>query len=291
MLRILEPGLMNTIQDAGRWGYQAFGVPVSGAMDVLSLRAANRLVRNADDEAAIEIHSSIVFETDRAHLIALTGAEASITMDGRAMPMWTSLFARAHSRVEIQPREWGWCYLAIHGGVAVPRMMGSKSTYIRGGFGGLDGRALQAGDEIEIGAPTLNDLVAAAGRQTNEQARAWLKRAPVMRVMLGPHHDYFSGDALETLLNTEYEVTEAADRMGYRLRGLALTKNRADELVSCGVPLGAIQVPPDGQPIVLMADHQTTGGYPIIATIVTQDVSLLAQTGPGKRVRFQAINS
>lgn len=290
MLKILEPGLMNTIQDAGRWGYQAFGVPVSGAMDVWSLRVANRLVRNAEEEAAIEIHSPLAFAIERASLLAVTGAEASIMIDGRAMPTWTSLFVRAHSHLEIQPREWGWCYLAIHGGIAVPRVMGSKSTYVRGGFGGFNGRALQAGDEIEIGAPILKDLVAAAGRQANEQERAWLKRAPVIRIMLGPHHDYFSGDTIETLLNAEYEVTEAADRMGYRLRGQSLAKRRADELVSCGVPLGAMQVPPDGQPIVLMADHQTTGGYPIIATVLTEDIPLLAQTGPGKRVRFQAIN-
>ena len=290
MLRIIEPGIMNTIQDAGRWGYQAFGVPVSGAMDGFSLRVANRLVRNVDDEAAIEIHSTLACETDRAHLVALTGAEAIITIDGRAMPMWTSLFVRAHSRIEIQPREWGWCYLGIHGGIAVPRVMGSKSTYLRGGLGGLDGRAVQAGDEIEIGVQTLNDLVAAAGCQSNEQVRAWLKRTPVIRVRLGPHRDYFSDDAIDRLLNTEYVVTESADRMGYRLRGPAIAKKRADELVSCGVPLGAIQVPPDGQPIVLMADHQTTGGYPIIATVITEDIALLAQMGPGKRIVFQAVN-
>jgi antagonist of KipI len=290
MLRIIEPGIMNTIQDAGRWGYQAYGVPVSGAMDGFSLRVANRLVRNVDDEAAIEIHSTLACETDRAHLVALTGAEAIITIDGRAMPMWTSLFVRAHSRIEIQPREWGWCYLGIHGGIAVPRVMGSKSTYLRGGLGGLDGRAVQAGDEIEIGVQSLNDLVAAAGCQSNEQVRAWLKRTPVIRVRLGPHRDYFSDDAIDRLLNTEYVVTESADRMGYRLRGPAIAKKRADELVSCGVPLGAIQVPPDGQPIVLMADHQTTGGYPIIATVITEDIALLAQMGPGKRIAFQAVN-
>jgi len=290
MLRIIEPGIMNTIQDAGRWGYQAFGVPVSGAMDGFSLRVANRLVRNGDDEAAIEIHSALACETDRAHLVALTGAEALITIDGRAMPMWTSVFVRAHSRIEIQPRAWGWCYLGIHGGIAVPRVMGSKSTYLRGGLGGLDGRAVQAGDEIEIGVQTLNDLVNAAGRQADEPERAWLKREPIIRVMLGPHRDYFSDDAVETLLNTAYVVTELADRMGYRLHGRALARKHADELVSCGVPLGAIQVPPDGQPIVLMADHQTTGGYPIIATVITEDIALLAQMGPGKRLTFQAAN-
>ncbi len=290
MLRVVEPGIMNTIQDTGRWGYQAFGVPVSGAMDLFSLRVANRLVRNADDEAAIEIHSPLAIEIERAALIAMTGADANITLNGRAMPMWTSLFVRAGSYIEIQPRGWGWCYLAIHGGIAVPRVMGSKSTYIRGGLGGLDGRALQSGDEIEIGVMTLSDLVSAAGRQADEQERAWLKREPVIRVMLGPHRDYFSDDTAATLLNTEYVVTELADRMGYRLRGAALAKKRADELVSCGVPLGAIQVPPDGQPIVLMADHQTTGGYPLLATVVTQDIALLAQAGPGKRITFQAVN-
>ncbi|MEW5721377.1 MAG: KipI antagonist, partial [Chloroflexota bacterium] len=165
MLRVIDPGILTTVQDAGRWGYQQYGVPVSGAMDLPALRAANQLVRNSPDEAALEIHSPVALQTDTPHLIALTGTNARFEINGRTMPMWMSVFARAGSTVEIAPkRAGGWIYLAIHGGIDVLRVLGSKSTFLRGKFGGLDGRALVAGDQIAVGAPTLSDLVAAAGR-------------------------------------------------------------------------------------------------------------------------------
>lgn len=287
MLKVLDPGILTTIQDAGRWGYQQFGVPVSGAMDLPALRAANQLVRNSPDEAVLEIHSPITLETDASHLIALSGAGARFEINGRALPMGMSVFARAGSTIEIAPkRAGGWIYFAIHGGIDVPRVLGSKSTFLRGKFGGLDGRALAAGDHIRIGAPTLGDLVAAAGRGTEARAD---QQSPI-RVILGPHDDWFAPEAIAALTREEYIVSETADRMGYRLRGAALLRQRARELISCGVPLGAIQVPADGQPIVLMADHQTTGGYPIIATVVTEDIARVAQSVPGDRLSFRAVN-
>ncbi|MCX7839640.1 MAG: biotin-dependent carboxyltransferase family protein [Anaerolineae bacterium] len=286
MLTVLDAGILTTIQDTGRWGYQAYGVPVSGAMDIGALRAANQLVHNPLDEAAIEIHSPIVLQTDAPHLIALTGADARLRVNERALPMWMSVFVRAGSIIEIAPTRAGWMYLAIHGGIDVPRVLGSKSTCLRGAFGGLEGRALRAGDVIRIGAPTLGDLSAAAGHSI---------AAPVyrdeVRIVLGPHDDWFAPEAIAALTREEFIVTESADRMGYRLRGVTLARTRAGEMISCGVPLGAIQVPPDGQPIVLMADHQTTGGYPIIATIVSEDVAHLAQRAPGEIVRFRIIDT
>lgn len=292
MMRVLDPGITTTIQDAGRWGYQAYGVPVSGAMDLFALRAANDLVSNPQDDAAWEIHSAVTLETDMLCLLAVTGADATFLVNGRLMPQWTSVFARAGASIEITPRRTGgWVYLAIHGGIDVPRVLGSKSTYLRGGFGGLEGRALQLGDEIPIGAATLANLVTAAGRSASDDVRAFAPsgREPVARVVLGPHDDWFTAEAVAALTGSEYRVTESADRMGYRLCGVALARRDARELVSCGVPLGAIQVPPDGQPIVLMADHQTTGGYPIIGVVVAEDVALIAQRGVGEGVRFKCM--
>lgn len=282
MIEILESGILTTIQDTGRWGYQAYGVPVSGAMDVDALRAANQLVHNPPDEAAIEIHSPVVLQTNAPHLIALTGAEARLSVNDRALPMWMSIFVRAGSTIEIVPARAGWLYLAVHGGIDVPRVLGSKSTCLRGAFGGLEGRALRVGDAISIGTPTLGDLSAVAGHSI--AARVY--RAEV-RIVLGPHEDWFTPEAIAALTREPFVVTENADRMGYRLRGARLTRARNGEMISCGVPLGAIQVPSDGQPIVLMADHQTTGGYPIIATVVSDDLAHLAQRAPGETVRFR----
>jgi biotin-dependent carboxylase-like uncharacterized protein len=287
MLRVLDPGILTTIQDAGRWGYQQYGVPVSGAMDLPALRAANQLVRNSPDEAALEIHSPIALETDMPHLIALTSANARFEINGCAMPMRMSVFARAGATIEIAPkRTGGWVYLAIHGGIDVPHVLGSKSTFLRGKFGGLEGRALAAGDQIRVGAPTLGDLVAAAGR--GAEARADQQSA--IRVILGPHDDWFTPEAIVALARVEFIVSETADRMGYRLISPSPLRGRARgevELISCGVPFGAIQVPPDGHPIVLMADHQTTGGYPIIATVIGEDIARVAQSAPGDRLAFR----
>lgn len=284
MFTVLDAGILTTIQDTGRWGYQAYGVPVSGAMDVDALRAANQLVHNPLDEAAIEIHSPIVLQTDAPHLIALTGAEARLSINERVLPTWMSVFVRAGSIIEIVPKRAGWLYLAIHGGIDVPRVLGSKSTCLRGAFGGLEGRALRAGDVIPIGMPTLGDWSTAAGRSI--AARVYRNE---VRIVLGPHDDWFTPEAIAALTREPFVVTENADRMGYRLRGARLTRARGGEMISCGVPLGAIQVPPDGQPIVLMADHQTTGGYPIIATVVSDDLVHLAQRAPGETVRFRVI--
>jgi len=298
MLKVLDPGILTTPQDAGRWGYQQSGVPVSGAMDLPALRAANQLVRNSPDDAALEIHSPIALETDTPHLIALTGADACFEINGRALPMQMSVFARAGATIEIAPKRAGWIYLAIHGGIDVPRVLGSKSTFLRGKFGGLEGRALVAGDHIRIGAPTLGDLVAAAGRGASIRSMRFSAisgdESPTtnIRVILGPHDDWFTPEAIVALTREEFIVSETADRMGYRLISPSPLRRggRGEvELISCGVPLGAIQVPADGQPIVLMADHQTTGGYPIIATVIGEDIARVAQSVPGDRLMFRAV--
>jgi antagonist of KipI len=286
MIEIIEPGILNTIQDGGRWGYQSLGVPVSGAMDLPALRAGNQLVVNAPDEAALEIHSPIVMQTDQPHLVAVTGAGVGFLVNGRMMPEWMSVFVRGGSIIEIAPHHAGWVYLAVHGGVDVPRVLGSKSMYLRGGFGGIEGRALSAGDAIPIGRMTIGELLTFAGKSARDAVHQFATHSSV-RVILGPHSDRFTDQAITTFTSTPYTLTASADRMGYRFRGAPLARKREGELVSCGVPLGAIQVPPDGQPIVLMADHQTTGGYPIIATVMAEDIPVVAQCAPGAALSFE----
>jgi biotin-dependent carboxylase-like uncharacterized protein len=287
MLKLLDAGVLTTIQDAGRWGYQADGVPVSGAMDWFAFSIANQLVGNAPSVAAFETHSPIALQTDTQHLVALTGAEAALSIDGRAAPMWSSVFVRANSVVEINPRRaGGWNYLAVRGGVDVSSVLGSRATFLRGGFGGFDGRALQTGDAVPIGKTDAFDLAVLAGRVALDRVRAFAKRQSPIRVVLGPHGDWFAPDAIDTFTTSEYTLTDTADRMGYRFAGVKLNRARNAELISCGVPLGAIQIPSDGQPIVLMADHQTTGGYPMIATVIRADLPIVAQCRPGEPIRF-----
>lgn len=313
MLTVSDAGLFTTVQDCGRWGYQGYGVPVSGAMDLFALCVANALVDNSTNLAALEIHSPVALQSDDPHLLALTGAEGSFQIDGRWMPQWTSVFARAGSHIEIAPtKAGGWLYLAIHGGIAAPHVLGSRSTLARGDLlrkssrggnpntleskdarddlrGGLGGRVIETSDVIRVDAATSSDFVGAAGKSIGDRARSFAQRDALVRVVLGPHYERFSAKAIEHLTQTEYVVTVQADRMGYRLSGLPLARRGENELVSCGVPLGAIQVPPDGLPIVLMADHQTTGGYPIIATVISADVALVAQRAMGQAVRFRTI--
>ncbi len=284
MLKIIEAGILTTIQDAGRWGYQSFGVPVSGAMDWFAFTMANRLTRNDANAAALEIHSPVNFQSDDAIVLALTGAEARLEIDSRVMPTWTSVFVRAGSLIEIKPaRAGGWNYLAIHGGIDVPRVLGSRSTYARAGLG----RDLHPGDVLPLGKKSRGDLIAVAGNLAPDHVRALANRNEPIRVIPGPHVDWLVDHAINTLTIGDYTLTDGADRMGYRLAGAPLTRARESELISCGVPLGAIQIPADGQPIVLMADHQTTGGYPIIATVIRADLPMVAQRAPGERVRFQ----
>lgn len=297
MLRLIDAGALATIQDHGRYGFQGYGIPVSGAMDIFSFSAANAVVRNRLDAASIEIHSPMLLETDASAIVALTGPQASFAINGRAVPQWMSIFVRAGSQIEIIPaRAGGWLYLAIHGGIDAPLVLGSRSTYLRGQFGGWLGRALESGDEIPIGPQANSDYSMLAGKTVSARARTFMNSSGgsnqriTMRVISGPHKEWFTPEVSESIEREEYLVTGSADRMGYRMQGAGLIRRLAGELVSCGVPLGAIQVPADGQPIVLMADHQTTGGYPIIATLIAADIPRFAQCVEGDAIRFRLVD-
>ncbi len=292
VLEVIEGGLLTTVQDLGRPGYARYGVPPSGAMDFFALAVANCLVGNPPGAAGLEI--TLVGPTLRATapcLVAVTGADLTFQVNGREMPMWMSVFVRRGSVISFGGRRRGCrAYLAVAGGIDVPSVLGSRSTYLPGRFGGLEGRALRPEDRLPIG-PVSGDLVERAGRAFPRHLIPPYSDRPVLRVIPGPQDDHFTPEGLETFFGAEYRVLPTSDRMGYRLEGPRVAHSKGTEIVSDGVPLGAVQVPPDGQPIIMMADHQTTGGYPKIATVIRADIPLLAQCVPGEsRVSFRPVN-
>ncbi|MGY3088155.1 antagonist of KipI [Hymenobacter sp. UYAg731] len=302
-LRILRPGLLTTVQDLGRHGYQQDGIIVSGAMDALALRVGNLLVGNAENAAGLEITllgPRILFETD--HLIALTGAHLSPTLNGQPVGRNRAVWVAAGAELVFGPAVAGCrAYLAVAGGVAVPLVLGSRSTYLRAGFGGLEGRALRAGDELPVGAPSATGAAIRAmlfnSQQTWAQARFTPgsdlcpapRPEPIIRAVRGPEYAQFSAESQQTFWHEPFTIGTEADRMGYRLQGPGLERLEETELLSSAVTFGTVQVPAGGQPIALLADHQTTGGYPRIAQVISADFSALAQAQPGQRLRFQEV--
>lgn len=288
MLEILESGFLTTLQDGGRVGYQKLGITTSGALDEFSRRCANTLVRNPRDAAVLEITASGPTLQARANcLIAVTGAEMPPRVNGQARSTNTALFIRAGSVIDFTSSVWGArAYLAVAGGFDVPRVLDARATDLRAGIGGIEGRALQAGDVLTIG-ETHQDIFSRAGTMLNELARNFLRDDSPLRVVRGSHSDFFDDEA--KFFAFAYAIGDASDRMAFRLRGEKIER-RAGEILSCGTALGAIQAPNDGQPIVLMAERQTTGGYPIIGCVIRADIPRLAQKLPGEVVRFEPVS-
>lgn len=288
--RVIHPGLFTTVQDLGRFGYQRFGMPVSGAMDTAALRLANRLVGNPDHAAGLEITLTgpeLLFETDA--LIALTGADLSPSVNGVPVPLWTASAIRRGSTLRFGKRRNGArAYLAVSGGIDVPTVLGSRSTDVRSRIGGFAGRALAKGDILLGGSPPAG-WPRLAGRKVSLQARPSYAPNPALRIMLGPQADFFSEQALQTIASGRYTVSPQSDRMGYRLTGPPLPHAKAADIVSDATPFGALQVPANQQPILLMADRQTTGGYPKIGVVISTDLPLAAQLMPGDTLRFSII--
>lgn len=289
-LEVVQAGFLTTIQDLGRGGYERYGVPESGAMDRFALVAGNRLVGNPDGAAAIEM---AVLGTELCArqncLVAATGG-FFLCINGERFSGWLAVWARQGSSIRVIPDGSGaWGYLAVRGGVRVPEVMGSRATYLRGGFGGLEGRALNAGDLLPVIALDAGDA-RLGGRFLSESARLRYTPHPTVRVVLGPQAGAFLSKSIDTFLNSEYQLSGAADRMGYRLEGPEIEHSGPADIISDGIPSGAVQVPASGQPIVMMSDRQPTGGYTKIAVVIRADLPLLAQCFPGKsRVRFQAV--
>jgi len=299
-VKVLHPGLLTTIQDLGRYGSQKYGVIVSGAMDSYSLRVANLLVGNDEGEGALEITlfgTTLYFEKDS--LIAITGGDLLTTINGENAPMWRPILMRKGSVLKFKSAIKGCrAYLAFAGGIAIPKVMDSKSTYLRAGIGGFQGRALQKEDTFECG--ELNELNHSLVQQleklnghftwaVNYSALINLKPSQTIRVLKGTEFNRFENKSQQTLFNEAYSITTQADRMGYRLEGPALSLAEPFELLSESVTYGTIQVPPNGQPIILMADRQTTGGYPKIGQIISADLPSLAQLQPTSIIQFKEV--
>jgi antagonist of KipI len=286
-IHVLRPGLLTTIQDMGRYGYQHFGVSVSGAMDRWALMVGNRLLGNPDQAAGLEItiQGPELF-IERALTIAITGADLSPSAHGAMLPMWAVVAMAAGSRLQFGLRRQGArAYLAVAGGIDEPLILGSRSTHTHTGVGSLGGRALQKGDRLKVGVATTASAQY-VGRAFPQSHRSRYLTSPTVRVIPGPHVDRFTHEALQVLVESPYRVTSESDRMGYRLRGAALRHRTSADLVSHAVTFGAIQIPAEGQPILLMADCQTTGGYATLATMIAADRSVAAQVSPGDSLSF-----
>jgi antagonist of KipI len=289
MLEVIEVSGFATVQDEGRKGLRRFGVPSSGPMDGFAFRAANRLAGNAPCAAALEIGSGdIVLRAMYDCVIAVAGAGHSLTVSIWDFSPWSSCLVRSGWTIRLSQSGSGlWSYLALAGGVEVPPVMGSRSTYLRGHFGGLEGRLLQPGDVLRRGrsSPRLLDQPV---RTLAEEARPAYSKTPTLEVIPGPQTEYFDQESLNTFLSKPYKVSLSSDRMGYRLEGPRLSLPGGADITSEGQTAGAVQVPANGQPIVMMADCATAGGYPKIASVITADLPLLAQCAPGRdEVRFK----
>lgn len=286
---MVDPGLLTTVQDLGRFGHQRVGVPPSGPMDRAAFLVANRLVGNPDAAAALECTiKGPRLEVRQAAVIAVTGAPMGFTVNGQEAPSWTAVGVRPGDVLWFQMASAGCrAYLAVAGGIDVPLALGSRSTYLRGRLGGLGGRALQKGDLLPVGSPAPGS--GREGRTVREALRPAYPAERECRVILGPQDDRFTAEGIRAFLEGPYDVTPQADRMGYRLKGPVITHARGHDIVSDGIPLGGIQVPGEGQPIVLLVDRQTTGGYTKIATVIGVDIGAIGQTRPGQRIRFRRV--
>lgn len=290
VFEVLDGGLHTTVQDLGRPGYQRYGVPTSGAMDRSACRVANLLAGNSPDAAVLEmtfVGPRLKFLSPAT--IALAGADLGAQLDDEPLPSWRCAGVVAGRTLSFAgPRDGLRCYMAILGGIEVPAVLGSRSTYTRSRLGGLEGRALAEGDRLGI--PGDSPIVRSESAGVPTAERPVYGHEHVLRVILGPQDDRFTPEGVNAFLSSEYRVTQKSDRMGYRLEGPPIAHARGADIVSDGSPLGAVQVTGDGQPIVLMADRGTAGGYAKVATVIGVDVGRLAQASPGDAVRFERID-
>jgi biotin-dependent carboxylase-like uncharacterized protein len=293
-LRVAAPGLMTTLQDLGRPGYQRLGVPISGALDHVSLRAANLLAGNTPGIGALEIFyqgPTLAVEADSVR-VAVAGGQTPIDIlssDGsalRRLGAWESARLVRGQALKIGALAGSAiAYLAVEGGFVIAPVMGSQSTLTRGGIGGVEGRALREGDILRLRQP------AAAEREEAMLRPIDLAPPPCIRIVLGPQEDHFTPAGLRTLLQSPYAISRASDRMGMRLEGPILEhSSKGANIISDGTAPGSVQVPGNGLPIVLLADRQTTGGYPKIATVISADLPALGRMAPGSKISFATVD-
>lgn len=297
MIEVIESAPLNAVQDQGRLGFRRFGIGRSGAMDRVALAAANAMLGNPLEAAGIEFQLfPAVLGFTRDMTVAMTGADCRPRLDGRPLPPWWAFPVRAGQELELSPPEDGMrSYLAVAGGLDVPVVLGSRSTQLRDGFGGHDGRTLRAGDLLPVGPTPAFALRDAAGYGA---IGAWdaLRRPPcadaapgdiTLRVVPAGEFEQFDAPSQAVLWSQPWAVTTQSNRQGYRLQGeRALRRERPTEMLSHGIVPGVVQVPPSGQPIIQLADGNSAGGYPKIGVVVDADLWRVAQAAPGRRLRF-----
>lgn len=286
-IRVATPGFSTTIQDLGRYGYAHLGISAAGAADPLSFRLANLLVGNDENAPALEmtlLGATLQFE--HSAIVALTGARCDCTVSTAQVPENTAFEVPAGAALECGGTTGGArFYLSVQGGFDVPLVMGSASTFVAGRFGGFQGRRLRGGDVLQVGSHGPMRV-----RKLRPGALDGLRAPQPLRVTKGPQQDWFEAEAFEGLSSSAYVVSEHSDRSGLRLNGEAVPPREQSELLTEGVSLGAIQMPPDGQPIILFVDQQTTGGYPKIANVIAADMHRVGQLRPRDEVRFAVVS-
>jgi biotin-dependent carboxylase-like uncharacterized protein len=284
-LRVVRPGMLTTVQDLGRWGHQSSGVPVAGPMDLYSHRRANRMAGNHDGLAALEV--TIVGPELKAAgdvVCAVAGADFTVIIDARPVDTASCFAVPDGASLRFgQRRSGARAALAVRGGVDVPPTFGSRATSLVSRMGPFGGRALRAGDELPVGIASMP-----AARPCRESGLVVPTGGARLRVVVGPQDDRFDEEVLELLLASRFTIAAESNRMGYRLAGPSLVSSGAEAMLSDATPMGSIQVTPSGQPVLLMADRQTTGGYPRIATVISADLPVAAQLAPGDWIEFAA---
>ena len=287
-VHVLSPGFLTTVQDLGRERYAHLGISASGAADSLSLRIGNLYLGNPENTAALEmtlVGCTLEFEEDTS--IALTGSDFAAQVNGKPLPLWTPVPIKSGDLLHIGHTTTGArAYLCVRGGFQCKPFLGSVSTHLITGLGGIEGRPLKKGDTLSVqrllGKPPSPPFTTNLLRTVDERT--------LLRVTRGPQEDFFSRDARLAFLSSPYTVSEDSNRMGLRLNGPALTRTVDKEMLTEGVSLGAIQVPQGGEPIILFVEHQTTGGYPKIANVISADLHRLGQLRPRDVVRFESVS-
>jgi antagonist of KipI len=291
-IEVVAPGLLTTVQDLGREGFGPLGVSPSGAADAVSLRVGNRMVGNPEGAAALEMTLlGGAFAFPQGAIVALAGSDFGATLAEAPVAPWTSIEVPVGGFLRVGPtRSGARCYLCVSGGIEEPLFLGSASTHLLSGLGGHEGRALRKGDVLRIGAPLAG--IEAQFRQRTVSSPALQALAPrkVVRATPGPQADWFAEEALRAFYSTTYRVAEESNRMGLRLDGPPIADNVPGEMISEGMPLGAIQIASGGLPIILFVEQQTTGGYAKIANVISADFHCLGQLRPRDEVRFQPVD-
>ena len=286
---VLNPGVLTTVQDFGRIGYQQFGVSVSGAMDPRAMRFANLLVGNPENEAVLECTMlGPQLQFDETTIIAVTGGNLGPTLDGQPLKTYCAYKVNAGQTLRFAGLRSGCrAYIAFAGGLDIPEVMGSRSTYMKAKIGGFKGRKLEKGDAIGFRDPKTELFNLDKRSLTPEFVP---RDVYTLHVIMGPQDDMFTDEGIKTFLSETYTVTPEFDRMGCRLDGPVIAHVNGGDIISDGIAFGAVQVPSAGKPIIMLADRQTTGGYTKIANVMTADFRILAQLKAGDKVRFEKIS-